>query len=241
MVSLKNYKKRKQQEQAFMIYYNKGYSNHEIARLLEVSTRTVIRWKKRCKKSSIQGEQPLNCKRKRKRQFAPVIFARILALKKEMPKRTAVAIQRRLKTEFPTGFPSQSTIRKYLCSRGYSFKGGNGRQGYVKFQREQPNDLWQIDIAGHQSLSGLGKVYLIAILDDCSRFIVGARYFLSQTSSNILQVLKTALITYGRPNQIIADNGRQFKNVMGDLNTRYVNLLLSLDIQAVFSRPHRNL
>ena len=68
-------------------------------------------------------------------------------------------------------------MRKYLLSKGFSFKKVLNRQGYIKFQRDTPNDMWQIDIAGGQYLKGLGVVYLIVLIDDCSRFIVGAQYF----------------------------------------------------------------
>lgn len=67
--------------------------------------------------------------------------------------------------------------------------------------------MWQIDIAGVQTIGHLQKLYLIAILDDCSRFIVAAKYFKIQKGVNVVQVVRDAIIAHGRPNQILADNG----------------------------------
>jgi transposase InsO family protein len=108
----------------------------------------------------------------------------------------------------------------------------------VKFQRDRPNDLWQIDIAGVQSVGTLGKVYLMAILDDCSRFVVAARYFRDQSGANVIRLLRAAFEAHGLPNQLLADNGTQFKNVIGDLGTRYARLLHLLGVEPIFSRPH---
>ncbi|KKM86722.1 hypothetical protein LCGC14_1276120 [marine sediment metagenome] len=38
-------------------------------------------------------------------------------------------------------------------------------------------------------------------------------------------------MVYGRPNQILADNGTQFKNLIGELGTKYTRLLEILDIK----------
>ena len=38
-------------------------------------------------------------------------------------------------------------------------------------------------------------------------------------------------MAYERPNQILADNGTQFKNLIGELGTKYTRLLEILDIK----------
>jgi len=83
----------------------------------------------------------------------------------------------------------------------------------VKFERANPNDLWQIDLARFQTVGYLGKLYLIALLDDHSRYIIAAEYFKSQKGTNVIKVIRDAIIAYGRPNQILADNGTQFRNI----------------------------
>lgn len=230
--------KQKFQEETFLRFYNQGVSNKALAEQFHCSERTIIRWKTRCKTHHVVGRQIPITKRERQRRFDPLVFQRMIVLKEEVPTRSAPTIHSRIRQEFPEHYPSESTIRKYLIAKGYQFKKIQNRAGYIKFEREKANDLWQIDIAGVQTIAYLGKVYLIAILDDCSRYVVAAQYFRDQSSPNVMKVIRTAITTHGRPNQIIADNGSQFKNVIGDLNTRYVNLLVSLGIKPLFSRSH---
>jgi transposase InsO family protein len=142
-----------------------------------------------------------------------------------------------LKKEFPTHTPSESTIRKHVREKGLTFKRDPPGKGYVKFERKRSNDLWQIDIAGVQTIGHLGKLYLIALLDDHSRFIVAAEYFKSQKGMNVNKIIRDAILAYGRPKQILADNGTQFRNLIGELGTKYTKLLESLDIQPIFATP----
>jgi len=138
--------------------------------------------------------------------------------------------------EFPNNTSSLSTIRKYIRDKGLTYKKNNPKQGYVKFERKQPNDLWQIDIVGVQTVGHLEKLYLIALLDDHSRFIVAAEYFKNQKGTTIIKIIRDAVIAYGRPNQILADNGAQFKNLVGELGTKYTKLLENFNIKPIFAK-----
>ncbi len=220
------------------MYHNKGLTNTEIAKIFGISPRTVIRWKQSKKDTDPSVCQKPKQKRKRKRKHLDSTFKRILELKEEMPGRSASGIHRLLLQELHSKTPSESTIRKYLRDEGFSRKKSVRRKGYIKFERGKPNDLWQIDIAGVQTVGNLGKLYLIAILDDCSRFIVGAQYFPSQIGVNVLTVVRDAIMGYGCPNQILADNGSQFRNVTSDLSNKYTRLLTSLDIEPIYSKPY---
>ena len=52
--------------------------------------------------------------------------------------------------------------------------------------------------------------WLIAYLDDASRFIVGYGLFAEATSERAIEVLKEAIKRYGRPASILTDRGTQF-------------------------------
>ena len=58
---------------------------------------------------------------------------------------------------------------------------------------KKPSDLRQIDIAGVQTVDYLKKLYLIALLDDCSRLIVTAQYFKDQKGINVQKILQMQL------------------------------------------------
>jgi hypothetical protein len=54
------------------------------------------------------------------------------------------------------------------------------------------------------------RVYLVAFLDDHSRFLVGYGLHASQSSALVLEVLRAALAGYGTPQEILTDNGSQY-------------------------------
>ena len=54
------------------------------------------------------------------------------------------------------------------------------------------------------------RVYLVAFMDDHSRFLVGYGLHASQSSALVLEVLRAALANYGPPEEILTDNGSQY-------------------------------
>ena len=88
------------------------------------------------------------------------------------------------------------------------------------FEMARANDLWQIDTTHGPYIDIEGKkykTYLVAIIDDASRFIVGYGFFLADNAVNVQIVLKEAVMRYGIPKRIYADNGSPYKNAQLDL------------------------
>ena len=71
-----------------------------------------------------------------------------------------------------------------------------------KFEKEHINELWMCDFM-HSGTIRDGKkkreTYLCAIIDDCSRVIVGSLWGFSNNLILTEECLKTALLTYGCP------------------------------------------
>lgn len=85
-----------------------------------------------------------------------------------------------------------------------------------RFVADNPNDLWQADIMGRMRFPFLGDAYLIANIDDCSRFILGAKFFSKQTQMNVFRVWYHCLFQWGLPKAMLQDKGSQYK-----ANTKY--------------------
>ncbi len=234
----KNNKKKELQQRAKEMYYNQGRSIKDIAIELNKSERTIYRWLNLANRDFLHVSHKAKKKYTRPRKYSLEIIDRIIEIKKELPQRTAALVHRKLKKEFPDACPSISYIQKIIREKGLTYKTTDQRQGYRRFQRSKANDMWQIDIAGVQTVGHLTQVYLIALLDDCSRFVVAARYFKDQKGINVIKIVRDAVLAYGRPNEILADNGAQFRNVIGDLGTKYSKLLISLGIKPIFARPY---
>lgn len=235
-MDMKEKKKKENHELVRELHYNKGLSITALANQFKKTERTIYRWLERL--DGLKNREDMVKKKKcgRKSRYPPEIFERIIELKEEIPLRSAPMIHRRLKIEYKDSCPCLSTIQKFIRKKGLVSKPREQGQGYIKFQRSKPNDLWQVDIAGPQSVGHLKQLYLIAFIDDCSRFVVSAEYFRTQDAINVLTILKDAIISQGRPNQILADRGSQFWNALGELATRYFKLLNSLDVEPIYAR-----
>jgi transposase InsO family protein len=106
-----------------------------------------------------------------------------------------------------------------------------------RFERELPNAMWQIDIFTF-NLKRMYPVYLVGIIDDHSRYIVGYGLFRQQTADAVLEVVKGAIGEWGAPREILSDNGRQFAAWRGETRSRFQKVLKRQGIQHVRSAPH---
>ena len=91
----------------------------------------------------------------------------------------------------------------------------------------RPNQVWAIDITYIPMASGF--MYLTAIIDLYSRFIVGWGLHNTLDAENCLEVLKTSIQRYGKPEIINSDQGSQFTcNLWVDYLER-VQIQVSMD------------
>jgi putative transposase len=79
---------------------------------------------------------------------------------------------------------------------------------WVRFERDHAMSLWQGDWK-RVTVNGKDR-WLIAFMDDASRFIACYGVFDSPTAENTLQVLEGGIQEYGAPREILTDHGTQF-------------------------------
>ena len=75
--------------------------------------------------------------------------------------------------------------------------------------------MWQADTAYLPYITENGRshrTYLIMIIDDHSRLIVGGEIFYNDNAYNYQKVLKQAIATYGLPDKLYMDHGGSFEN-----------------------------
>ncbi len=79
------------------------------------------------------------------------------------------------------------------------------RRKWVRFERRHANSLWQMDY------TQLGRRdWLLVLLDDASRLIVGWARVPSPTAEPVWETFRTAGERWGYPRQILSDNGSHF-------------------------------
>jgi transposase InsO family protein len=85
------------------------------------------------------------------------------------------------------------------------------RRSWVRFERRFSNSLWQMDY----TLLG-PRDWLLVILDDASRLIVGYARTRNATAELAWQTFLMAGERYGFPRQVLTDHGSQFTKVQYD-------------------------
>lgn len=105
----------------------------------------------------------------------------------------------------------ETTVWRLLVKAGLARENTKRVKAIIRFEAEKPNDLWQTDIMGKISFKVLGDLYLIATLDDHSRFVPYGRWFTAQNKMNVFYVWYESLANWGIPKAMLQDEGSQYK------------------------------
>jgi transposase InsO family protein len=144
-------------------------------------------------------------------------------IKEKFPKLDAVQIHIRLIQEgLLPATVSARTIQRFIKDNGLKTTAASGQLKDRKaFEEPYFGALWQADTCYLPYIQdGPGKkkrTFLILIVDDYSRMIVGAHIFLEDNAYNFQRVLKEAVSTYGIPEKIYCDHGSTYENSQNKL------------------------
>lgn len=134
---------------------------------------------------------------------------------------------------------NQKRIRRLLRKMGIMaiYPGRNlSKLGHAKYIRpyllrglkiDRSNQLWEIDITYIAMAKGF--MYLTAIIDVHSRYVVAWDIFNSLDAQNSLSVLKMAIRYHGKPEIINSDQGSQFTCALWTEYVEKENIKISMD------------
>ncbi len=105
-----------------------------------------------------------------------------------------------------------------------------------RFERARPRELWQSDITSYVLTRHSQRVYLTVFLDDHSRYIVSWSLALQQRSELVTECLLEGLARFGKPKEVLTDQGRQYFAWRG--KSRFQKLLIREGIAHVVARAH---
>ncbi len=184
----------------------KGYWTNEMASLsLGISCRQIQRLKHR------DLTKPPLLKIAWNRKSQETIDLVILA-KEEYPHRSNQRIAELVSDQ--AGEPlCGATVRHILIEEKKYSPQDRPSKVYGRFEASAFGELLQLDTTEGAWLEGYRRVYLILLVDDYSRKIVGARFFDSDSSWNNMQVIREVLEKYGKPKGIYTDNSSKFKTI----------------------------
>src|ERR1041385_7001377 len=202
---------------AVKLYLEEGFSSELIAQELGINSQSVTRWVQRYRQL---GEQGLEDRKTGPRIGQPKLPApvreKIVELKQQEPAFGIKRISQLLRRWFFLK-ASPETVRQTLHKAKLIPPTQPPKERNLTrprfFERATPNQLWQSDIFTFRL--GGRYAYLIAFLDDYSRYLVGADLFRSPTAQATIEVYRVAVGEYQPPKEMLTDNGRQYTTWRG--------------------------
>ncbi|MCE9560978.1 MAG: DDE-type integrase/transposase/recombinase [Planctomycetes bacterium] len=216
-----------------------GIPAGDFAPLVGVSKHTLYAWKKK-----FDEEGPAGLMDKPKGQPAgsrlPEVTRRtILMLKDAHPDWGCQRISDML-LRGPALPASAAAVARVLHEAGYHSEEvatHNHEPKVTSFERAKPNQLWQTDLFTFILKRQNRRVYLVAFMDDHSRFLVGYGLHASQSSALVLEVLRAAITGFGTPEEVLTDNGSQYITWRG--KSAFSRECDKRGIKQIVAKPHR--
>lgn len=159
----------------------------------------------------------------------------ILHLKKTYPKMPATAIYKQLKESgnIRHGEVSAATVNRFVRQAELEKKERSPEKQMRRYERPHINEVWCGDTCVGPYLRTKDgrrhKVYVMALIDDASRFVVGIDVFFQDNFVNLMSVLKSAVSKYGRPVLLNFDNGASYKNQQMQLLAARIGTVVHYD------------
>lgn len=151
------------------------------------------------------------------RKLNDVTIEQIYALKTTFPKINATLIYHKLIEDglINKKDVSLSTIQRFIKNNDLKSARCINMKDRKAFEEEFATGMYQGDTCYGPYITEDSKrrrTYLIMLIDDKSRMIVGGRFFYNDNAYNFQKVLKEAVARYGIPTKLYLDNGGPYKN-----------------------------
>ena len=184
----------------------KGHTNNQCRKIMfakfsyEINIRTLRRWTQKLNNTEWnlcdESKRPKTIHRKITQEMENEIIS--------IRKRTGWGAE---KIEMIVNL-SHTSINKILKKHKLTepTKRKKKRIKYVRWERDHPNSLWQID---HSDRKIEGK-WVVSVLDDCSRKSLAFVPVNRVTTDVIIKIIDDLSKIYGYPKQILTDNGSAY-------------------------------
>lgn len=183
---------------------------------IRISWYTVRRWYTSYKEEGFDGLKPKRrADRSKHRKVDDDVLDQISYLINEYPRLPATLVYQKLKDNgtIAAGDLSLSTINR-VVNRFKKEKGATKNKDMRRYERNHINEVWCGDssVGPYIRIDGKKKkTYIIALIDDASRYIVGIDIFFNDNFVNLMSVMKSAVKKNGKPKIFNFDNGSNYK------------------------------
>lgn len=183
-----------------------------LAKEYNISRPTIYKWIKRFNEHGIDGLVELS----RRPHSAPNRTTGehtelILNIRNEYQAWGGRKLRQRLINRGYQDIPSEITFNRILKKYGQIEPlESEKRRPFIRFEKDKPNELWQMDFKGHFKM-GSSRCHPLTVLDDHSRFSITLKACSGETYDAVHNALKNAFHEYGLPDAMTMDNGSPWK------------------------------
>ena len=163
---------------------------------------------------------------------------RVLELRHRHPAWGGRKLRRRLLDLGQKRVPAVSVVHAILVRHGLvDAEQSDKHRPCERFERKEPNDLWQMDYKGHFATDA-GRCHPLTMLDDHSRFNLTLKACGDERNPTVKSALIAAFERYGMPRSLLTDNGAPWGSCSQDSQwTELGAWLVRLGITLIHGRP----
>ena len=187
-------------------------------REIRYSPGTLACWESDYRRGGFDALIPkVRCDSGKSRRLDDDAIAAIYRIREEFPKINAKEIYLKMISDgiIKQKDVSLSTVQRYVKKNNLKGAACPGLKDRKAFEEEFACGMYQGDSLYGPFIVENGirrRTYLIMLLDDKSRMIVGGRFFYNDNAYNFQKVFKDAISTYGIPQKTYVDNGSPYRN-----------------------------
>jgi transposase InsO family protein len=225
-----------QREELVRLAMLEGANRRELFRRFGVSATTGYKWLCRAAAGEDMGDQsrkplshPLRC--------CDDVEQAVLALRDQHPAWGARKIANVLERQ-NLDVPACSTVHAILVRHNRILPRRGGDPASLRFERPEPNELWQMDFKGSSTLGNGQKLHPLTVVDDHSRYALCIGACGDETGSTVKARLEQVFAIYGLPQAFFVDNGNPWGDSQGGEWTKFRVWLLKYGIHLIHARPH---
>ncbi len=216
-----------------------GVSVAELCRRFGISRQTGHAYLRRHREAGVAGLADRSRRPEGSpRQCAPAIEELVVALRREHPAWGGRKLARRLRDLGVSGVPAPSTVTEILRRHGLLDPAEAAKHTpWQRFERAQPNELWQMDFKGHIALRQ-GRCHPLTVLDDHCRYSLGLAACADETGLTVRTQLAGIFRRYGLPTAMLADNGSPWGACGNGEYSRFEVWLMRLGVRLYHGRAY---
>lgn len=185
-----------------------GANKRALCEAFGISATTGYKWLERYRVGGAEGLRDGSRRPHRSPNQTPAhLEAAVVEVRKAHPSWGGRKIHHVLLRGWLDKVPHRSTVTGILHRHGLiGEEASRRRRAFKRFEKQAPNELWQMDFKGHFAV-GSGRCHPLTVVDDHSRFATVLAACPDERRRTVEPVLVRGFESYGLPAGILIDNG----------------------------------